>query len=214
MQNSNYPEARSILFCGARVLTQASQQSASSSLSLAKLYHTWAICEWRLDNMPRALKLFDHTLRLLDDNNNNDHAKDGQKLRAYTLYSMAQAHFETEKYHLSQHCIGLCLKENNMPNGSNALVWGLWAEVAQHLDNPKLEEECRRMQLAETHSENANQIFSKGFEASNVKDWIRFDPWYLKLFGDEIGTESKFYTSVQLPQRATMNLADMYSLTE
>jgi len=244
MERGNYLQARSILFYGARVVTGSVGTSSSSSSSqksssfrspastaalwnpqqrhaLAQLYHTWAVCEWRLKNHSRSQKLFDHALSLLGDDNDNDgdggDSDDGEdsKLRAYTLFSLAKLHYETGEYYLAQHFIGLCLKENNMPHKSNELVWNLWADVAHAMGNPSLQQQCEEYSeleassplsvpsssstTATTASLQSSSSSSTTMTASKVQEWIRQEPWHLRLFGTTMETESSFYTSTRLP---------------
>jgi hypothetical protein len=186
---------------------------------LAELFHTWAVCEWRLGNMGRAEVLFDHALRVTEAGD------EGSPLRAFVLHSIARLEYHRGEHHLAQHCIGLCLKENLMPDG-NAQVWELWTHVASDMGNENLAQDCRKEAKKARCSEGTDN--SHGGSASRLSRWlsealstassgpspsssaldsssselarkirghdmqhlVRQDPWYHKLFGNSLPSSS------------------------
>jgi hypothetical protein len=186
---------------------------------LAELFHTWAVCEWRLGNLGRAEVLFDHALRVTEAGD------EGSPLRAFILHSIARLEYHRGEHHLAQHCIGLCLKENLMPGG-NAQVWELWTHVASDMGNENLAKDCRKE--AEKARSNEGTDNSHDGSASRLSRWlseapstassvasssssalasssselsrkmrghdmqhlVRQDPWYQKLFGNSLPSSS------------------------
>ena len=207
MSLGNYREAQSILFRGARAVSQSSDGGLGNRRGLAELFHTWAVCEWHLDNLDRAEVLFDHALRLTGA------GEEGSKLRSFILYSVARLEYYRGELLLAQHCIGLCLKENLMPGG-NSKIWQLWADVAADMDNSGLERECLAQAEAARRDEDGNGV--KGLSRllsmppihetsglSNMKgpymeQLMRREPWQYKLFVNS-DLSSDFFTGVKLP---------------
>eukprot|EP00980_Cylindrotheca_fusiformis_P003655 scaffold818_cov136-Cylindrotheca_fusiformis.AAC.21 len=205
MSAGNYGLARKILFRGAQDASKSADGGLHSRRGLAELFHTWAVCEWYLGNLPRSEVLFDHALCLTDS------GEPGCKLRSFILYSIARLEFYQGEYLLAQHCVGLCMKENAMPGGKS-LVWELWADVALAMGNSRLEDECRRHARYDRKKDN---IGSSSFLDSALEDSgrslsgidrfsFRQDPWQVKLFGIERTKNSDagdFYTKVKFPSR-------------
>jgi Tfp pilus assembly protein PilF len=197
MDLGQYEQARNILFLGAQKLTPRRSSSdddddgvgntnnQKNNYELAQLYVTWAVCEWHLQNIPRAEALFDHALQLADVGGDDE----GSELRSYILYSMARLeYYERQEIHLAQHCIGLCLKGEPLPgNDNNAPVWELWAEIADYTDNPNLEEECLK-EATKCRNIGGGSSSSSALETINMlkgsqkmKNIMRQEPWHDKL---------------------------------
>jgi len=219
MSLGDYDQARKILFRGAQAVARSPKGciGKQNQLELARLYVTWAICEWHLGNIPRVEVLFDHALRQTEIS-----SSEGSELRSFVLYCLAQIeYYEREEPHLAQNCISLCLKENSLPGG-NEPVWSLWAKIARGLKNDRLEEEClneaNRCKFGAEDSEEEDQDFSalmnklKG--SDNIKSLMRQNnerPWQQKLSkiresqGEDINdssmssSSSKFYSSLRIP---------------
>ena len=216
MSLGEYEQARKILFRGAQAVARSPDGGTGkrNQLELARLYVTWAVCEWHLNNIPRVEKLFDHALRLTEIGSD-----EGSELRTFVLFCLAQLeYYEREDLHLAQNYIGLCLKENALPGG-NAPVWNLWAKIARGLENPHLEEECLneakrcKMDLEDLQEEEDDESSAldtmnmlKGSE--NIQNMMRQKPWFdnlqtarasLEDESDESSTQSKFYASINLP---------------
>jgi tetratricopeptide (TPR) repeat protein len=182
MHQSNFQAARQILYRGASTVTQ--NADGSSQCGLAELFYTWAVCEWHLGELARAENLFDHALRM------TDHGPAGKKLRSLILYAIAHLEHYRGEDMLAQHCIGLCLKENGMPNG-NLKVWQLWADVASSMGNDSLARQCqdqveRALSPANT---DANEVLSRlvggtrnHASVEEMTSMLRLEPWHHKLF--------------------------------
>lgn len=226
MSLGNYQQARKILFRGAQAVAQSSDGGLGNRRGLAQLFVTWAVCEWHLGHVPRSELLFDHALRLTEAGD------DGSELRSFILYSMARLeYFERKEVHLAQHCIGLCLKENSFPGG-NGLVWQLWAEIADEIQDRALEEQCLEQVAKCKSSMSPSAGASGGFvpggssisqilKASRVEQFIRQDPWTEKLQAvrgtkEHEGGEregSSFYSSIRFP-RLPMSEHDLGATVE
>lgn len=190
-------------------MSDFSDGNHGNSKGLAELFHTWAVCEWFLNNLPRAEVLFDHALRLTNLGN------EGSKLRSLILYSIARLEYGREEYHLAQHCICLCLKEDTMPGGSS-MLWDLWAEVASDMRNMNLAGLCEDQAAearAREESADADGLpmllaignFAASGGLSNMKgpameSVMRKDPWHYKLFDVESTTSGRCYTGPALPK--------------
>ena len=206
MAQGNLKEARGTLFLGAQMISESSDGGLGGNRrGLAELYHTWAVCEWRLGNLDRAEVLFDHALRVTDS------GESGSPLRAFILHSIAKLEYHRGEHHLAQHCIGLCLKENVMPGG-NSQVWDLWEDVALDMGNDSLAAECaEQVELARKieEADGSGQVgdssdLARRMKQLDVQHMMRQDPWYHKLFGTEPPTtsSSKFFSnSVSLPEK-------------
>ena len=214
-----FEQARKILFRGAQAVARSPDGGTGSrnQLELARLYVTWAVCEWHLQNTPRVEVLFDHALRLTEVGSD-----EGSELRTFLLFCIAQfEYYEREELHLAQNCIGLCLKENSIPGG-NAPVWNLWAKIARGLNNSRLEEECldeaKRCKMELEDLKEENQQGSSALDtmnmlkgSDNIQHMMRQKPWFDKLHAarsswenesnesSTISSSSKFYTSIHLP---------------
>jgi len=138
MSLDNHHRARSILFLGAQSLSQSPDGAMGNSDEFSKLYHTWGVCEWHLENLDRAEILFDHALRLTDS------GEGGSEIRTLVLYSIARFLFHArEDYILTQHCVCLSLTETAVPGFvGRSRIWSLWADVAMAMDNERLSQHC------------------------------------------------------------------------
>ena len=210
MSHGDYKAARRILYRGATAMSQTAEGGMGSSCGLAELFHTWAVCEWHLNEIGRAEVLFDHALRMTNAGD------EGSKLRSFILYSMARLeHFRDENL-LAQHCIGLCLKENFMPGG-NSKIWELWADVAAAMNNDQLAEECLRhaekarshenkngpyslLRLLESSSPEASMSGLSRMKGQDMVQLMRRDPWHHKIFGSD-QQPSSFFHGIKLPEK-------------
>jgi hypothetical protein len=204
MSLGNYGKARKILFRGAQAVSRSSDGGLGNRRGLSELFHTWALCEWHLNNLPRAEVLFDHALRLTEA------GEGGSKLRSFILYSISRLEYYRGELHLAQHCVGLSLKENLMPGG-NAKVWELWSDIAKAMDNPFLEEEClEQAEFANRQAIDQNDISSllsarpsagvSRVKRSEMEHLMRREPWQFKLFGNTGKTSTDFFSSVKYPK--------------
>jgi hypothetical protein len=100
------------------------------------------------------------------------------------------------------------LKENLMPGG-NAVAWELWAEIANGMENPLLEKECR-VQAERAREQEDGQLLRlspiasaserPSMKRSDVEHLMRREPWQYKLFGSSGKRSSDFYSNVRFPQ--------------
>jgi len=209
MSLGNYHDARKILYRGALAMSRSSDGGLGSRCGMAEMFLTWAICEWHLEELSRAEVLFDHALRLTNAGD------EGSQLRSFIFYAIASLEYEREEYHLAQHCIGLCLKENLMPGG-NSQIWQLWADVATDLGNEDLAAECTAQSQLESKRENDGVVglsrllslenpgaSSSGLsrmKGPDMQSIMRREPWQYKLFQSE-HPATTFFRSVRLPER-------------
>jgi len=181
MSRGDYSRAKSILYLGAQELSE-SMDVVSISDGLAHLFHTWALCEWHLDNYDRAEKLFDHSLRMTDA------GEKGSDVRSRILYSLAQFFFGAKKdYILAQHCICLALKDTVTP-GRYPQLWRLWADIAEAQGNESLAQHCKEQQIEFGHDVDvySNDVSSSSLPmmtAPAMRNMLRKAPWHHKLAG-------------------------------
>jgi len=201
MSLGNYDEARRILYHGALQMLHSPVGigsdigKTSGGIDLVKLFHTWAICEWHCKNLSRSEVLFDHALRLtaLDE--------EGLEYRSFLLYSIARLEYYAEEYHLAQHFIGLCLKENCMPGG-NANVWELWSNIARDMGNESLARECtgRAREIQEEFASGIEPSQFSFIQGPDMQPLMNRNPWDYKLFNLKItGVRLRGNTKVSLP---------------
>ncbi|CAB9522141.1 tetratricopeptide repeat [Seminavis robusta] len=205
MSQGMYEEARKILYHGALVISDSSDGGMGNQRGMAELYHTWAVCEWYLNNLSRAEVLFDHALRLTKA------GEEGSSLRSSILYSIAQLEYEVGEYHLAQHCVCLCLKENALPGG-NARVWELWAKVAEELGDEDLSEKCwEQASLVETAVDDFDATSlsvlralsdpgSATMKEADMQKLMRKDPWHYRIVDVE-RKRSKLFGVTLPPER-------------
>jgi len=177
MKRKNYIEAQSILIRGARAVAgkhhqqqqeeEASRSSSSStppssnpsldnsdggkSLGLARLFHTWGVCEYHLGTYSRAEQLLDNALRVTGPE------EESSAMRSLILYSMARLEYSRQEYLLAQHCIGLSMKENLLPGG-NYLIWKLWSQIADKMENEQLAKRCKEQALLRREEERGGSV--------------------------------------------------------
>jgi len=221
MSLGEYDQARKILFRGAQAVTRSPDGGTGSrnQQELARLYVTWAVCEWHLQNIPRVEVLFDHALRLTEVGTD-----EGSALRSFILFCIAQLeYYEREELHLAQHCIGLCLKENSLPGG-NEPIWNLWAKIARGLKNSQMEEKClndakrckMRLENPNEDEEGSSALDTMNMlkGSQNIQNLMRQEPWFDKLravrmswgetsWGEDndesLSSSSKFYSGIRIP---------------
>jgi hypothetical protein len=209
MSLGNYQNAQKILYRGALAVSECSDGGLGNSGGMAELFHTWAVCEWYLNNLSRAEVLFDHALRLTNS------GEEGSKLRSFIFFSIARLEYFRGEYHLAQHCICLCLKENLLPGGTS-MVWDLWAKVATDMGDSKLALQCEEQaDLAKKREKDSgakglSMLFalanpstsSSGLsrmKGPGMQSMMRKNPWHYKLFNAENASASFFY-GVTLPE--------------
>lgn len=187
MSLGNYRRARSILFLGAQALSESSDGSLNNN-KLARLYHTWAVCEWHLGNLDRTEVLFDSSLRVTDA------GTDGSETRSFIFLSIARFLFHARKdYSLAQHCVSLSLTENTRSKRS----WILWADVAKAIGNENLSRACKE-EAEKLSDENTAQ----SHELSTVKNpkmnqMLRRAPWFHKIF--TVSNQKSWYDAMKFP---------------
>lgn len=206
MSNDNFAEARKILYSGAMVLSKDSfDGDPGDHRGLAELFLTWAVCEWRLNNLFQAGKLFNHALELTMP------AEELSSLRSFILYAMARFEYFRGEYRRAHHFTGRCLKENLMPGG-NSVVWDLWAAVAHETGDEKLAYQCQeqavQVRTVEMYSEGdpsaLSQMLQSRTKGPKMQELMRRDPWHRKLFGN--GSTHNFLSSSLLPEREQMDM--------
>ena len=173
MSSGNYRRARSILFLGAQSLSESSDGTRPND-EFARLYHSWALCEWHLGNFDRTEILFDHSLRLIESG-----AK-GSLNRSLVLYSIARFLFHARNDSIvAQHCICLSLSENHSVSDSPG-VWQLWANVAHAMSNPDLKEQCIAQAEELLSMDNESSSFPVYIYELGVHQMLRKSPWQQK----------------------------------
>ncbi len=187
MSMGNYNRARSILFHGAQSYSESSDGSLSND-KFARLYHTWAICEWHLMNLDRAEVLFDHSLRLTDA------GISGSETRALIFLSIARFLFHARKdYSLAQHCVSLSLTENTRLDSS----WLLWSKIATVMGNDKLSLACKNeIQKMKDGTTKQNKPLPS-VSNHKINQLLRRAPWQHKIIN--INTEDSWYEANQFP---------------
>ena len=185
MSLDNYHRARSILFLGAQSFSESSDGSLHSE-NFARLFHSWAVCEWYLGSLDRAEVLFDHSLRVTDSSSR------GAETRSLILFSIARFLFHArEDLSLAQHCVSLSLTENSRSKES----WILWSKIAQRMGNMKLASSCE---------EESKKLYQKrGQEEAipKMNQMLRRSPWHHKIFNltQESGA---WYESIKFPDES------------
>jgi len=189
MKKKNYVESQAILIQGAQALSDVDNLDACVDVGksgLARLFHTWGVCEYHLGNPSRAEQLFDNALRLTG-------SKEGDAtMRSLILYSMARLEYSRGEYLLAQHCIALSLHENLLPGG-NSLTWKLWYQIAEKMHNHHLATRCKEQALLRYEEERGGAIsgLSRLLGSSNgrlsertgsaMKEMFRKTPWHGKV---------------------------------
>jgi len=189
MKRKNFVTAQSILFRGAQCAA-SSNGIADGKSGLARLFHTWGVCEYQLGNESRAQQLLEDALRVTGP------GEADSTMRSLILYSMAKLEVFRGEHLLAQHCIGLSLKENLLPGG-NSLIWKLWAEIAEKMENKDLEKRCKEQALLRWEEERGGTVSdlsrllgARGSDSSSrlpertgsvMKDMFRKTPWSSKV---------------------------------
>ena len=189
MKRRNFAKAQSILYRGAQCAA-SSNGIADGKNGLARLFHTWGVCEYHLGNESKAQQLLEDALRVTGP------GEADSTMRSLILFSMARLEVLRGEYILAQHCIGLSLKENLFPGG-NSQIWKLWAEIAQKMENKDLEKRCKEQALLRWEEERGGAVSdlsrllgSRGSESSSrlpertgsvMKDMFRKTPWSSKV---------------------------------
>jgi len=203
MSLDNHSAARSILFLGAQSLSRSPDGAMSNSVDFSKLYHTWAVCEWHLNNLDRAETLFDHALRLTNS------GEDGSQIRSLYLYSIARFLFHArDDCTLAQHCISLSLSERSTPNLTmRSEMWNLWEDIATKMGNTKLAINCKdqtkKIRLKK-NSEDEDAILDLkrfGDTGCTIQQLLRKAPWHHKIVHHNIGClySISWYRSIPFP---------------
>jgi tetratricopeptide (TPR) repeat protein len=181
----HFKRAQSILFLGAQFLAESSNGSLQNE-ELAKLYHSWAICEWHLGDLDRTETLFDHALRVTDA------GPKGAPMRSLILYSLARfLYHERKEYSLAQHCVCLSLSETSSPGG-NVGIWMLWSKISNAMGNKNLQNQCRDQ--AERLNKVTNDVLPR---LSGTM--LRRVPWQYKMVRPKNDIES-WYKEIAFPQ--------------
>jgi len=208
MSLDNHHRARSILFLGAQSLSQSPDGAMGNSDEFSKLYHTWGVCEWRLENFDRAETLFDHALRLADS------GEAGSSIRMLVLYSIARFLFHArEDCVLAQHCICLSLTETAVPKfGERSRMWTLWADIARGMDNERLSSHCID-QAEKVRSEDNTMAHSSMLDLNipsnlstipsvarpSIHQLLRKAPWHHKITHQGQKDRMSWYNGVTFP---------------
>ena len=206
MKMGNFVEAQSILFRGAQAVGESSDSSVDRKSGLASLCHTWGVCEYHLGNADRSQLLYD-ALRVTGS------GEADSSIRSLILYSMAKLEFLRGEYLLAQHCIGLSLKENLLPGG-NSLIWKLWAEIAEKMENEHLVQRCKEQALLRLEEErggtasDVSRLLGERDAKSSprlpermgtaMKDMFRKTPWYSKVCPPKGRVDKSWYNGVHL----------------
>lgn len=216
MKRKNFVEAQSILLRGYQVIVGEPTDKAPGSgcsdsegrIGSARLCHTWGVCEYQLGSYSRAEELFDDALRVTGPE------EEDSAMRSLILYSMARLEYSRKEYLLAQHCIGLSLKENLLPGG-NSLIWKLWSEIAEKMENGYLVTRCKEQALLRWEEERGGAVSDlsrllgerddKSSDrrlpertGSAMKDMFRKTPWYSKLCPPTGRMDKNWYRGAKL----------------
>jgi len=204
MKSKNFLKAQSVLVIGAQALGEESSSSPDGSSGLALLFHMWGVCEYHLGNHSRAEELFDDALRVTGSEDG-----DFTTMRSLILYSMARLEFARGEYLLAQHCIGLSLKENLLPGG-NSLIWKLWYEIAEKMENAHLATRCKEQALLRWEEEQGSGTMVSDLSrllgngrlpertGAAMKDMFRRTPWYSKVCLASGRIDKNWYSGAKL----------------
>ena len=117
MSIQNYFRARSILYLGAQSLSESSGKASGNKNDFAKLFHTWAVCEWHLSNVVRSELLFDHALRLTESGD------EGSEIRSSILFSLCAFYSMVEEKITLLNTVSVCLLQK-VYNQRQTLAFG------------------------------------------------------------------------------------------
>jgi hypothetical protein len=192
MRVGNYKRARSIFYLGAQSLSEARDGAISISQSFARLFLSWAVCEWHLDNYDRTEILFDHALRLADKSD------EGLELHSYLLFTIARFLYHARKdYPLAQHCICLCLNDNQLIR-HNIDVWKHWSKIARAMNNDSLSDACLN-QVLTLENENIKLNDLPRLNAENMQQLLRRAPWEKQAA--LVKAETGWYDGILFPDK-------------
>lgn len=191
MRLGNYKRARSIFYLGAESLSEAKDGAISLNQSFARLFLSWAVCEWHLENFDRTEVLFDHALRLTEE------TEEGLELRSLLLSSIARFLYHARKdYPLAQHCICLCLKDN--PTFINKVeVFHLWSKVSGAMNNKSVSDSCLRQVDMLTEEKNRLNNFPQ-LSSKDIQQLLRRAPWENKAIMGSTATAC-WYDGLRFP---------------
>ena len=186
MSLDNHSRARSILFLGAQSFSESSDGSLNNE-KFARLYHTWAVCEWHLGNLDRSEVLFDHSLRVTDAGTS------GSETRSLIFLSIARFLFDARQdYSLAQHCVSLSLTENTKSKFS----WILWSKIATIMGKESLSQSCKE-ETKKLMDQNDGQSDALPVNNQKINQLLRRAPWHHKIF--TITNQESWYEAIRFP---------------
>lgn len=214
MKRKNFVAAQALLMKGAQAMSGLSLVNnpdgsvEGGKSGLARLCHTWGVCEYHLGTYSRAEQLFDNALRVTGSDEGDS------ALRSLILYSMATLEFSRGEYLLAQHCIALSLKENLLPGG-NSLTWKLWYQIAKKMGNQHLATRCKEQALLRLEEERGGAVSDlsrllgeRDSKSSNgrlpertgsaMKDMLRKTPWHSKVSPASRRMDKNWYNGARL----------------
>ena len=214
MKRNNFLEAQSILMKGARAMSGLSlvddldEHVDRGKSGMARLFHTWGVCEYHLGTLSRAEQLFDNALGV------TGLEEEDSAMRSLILYSMARLEFSRGEYLLAQHCIALSLKENLLPGG-NSLTWKLWYQIAEKMGNQHLATRCKEQALLRMQEERGGAasdlsrlLGERDSKSSNgrlparsgsvMKGVLRKTPWHSKVCPASGRMDKNWYDGARL----------------
>ncbi|KAL9188674.1 hypothetical protein ACHAXT_007052 [Thalassiosira profunda] len=224
MKRKNFVAAQSILLRGAKAVSDPPTKDNKGNKGkdgLARLLHTWGVDEYHLGSHTRSEQLFDEALRVTGPE------VEDSATRSLILYSMARLEFSRKEYLLAQHCIGLSLKENLLPGG-NSLIWKLWSEIAEKMENDELAKRCKEQSLLLWEEERGGAVSDLSRllgerpggadhsktptsdregrllpqrTGSAMKDMFRKTPWYDKVNSRPATLDADWYRGAKLWER-------------
>ncbi|KAL7537561.1 hypothetical protein ACHAWF_005808 [Thalassiosira exigua] len=214
MRRKNFVKAQSVLVRGAKAVAESlsdesnEAEGSDGNSRLAGLFHTWGVCGFHLGSQLRSEQLFEDALRVTGSGEGDS------AMRSLVLYSMARLEFARGENLLAQHCIGLSMKENLLPGG-NSLIWKLWSEIAEKMENDQLVRRCKEQALLRweeerggTASDLSRLLGERGAQASDgrlpertgsvMKDMFRNTPWHSKVCPPSGRMDKDWYSGAKL----------------
>ena len=190
MRTGNYKRARSIFYLGAQSLSESKDGAISVNQSFARLYLSWAVCEWHLQNFDRTETLYDHALRLTEG------TAEGLEIRSLLLFSIARFLYHARKdYSLAQHCVCICLSlKDNHALSNNLEVWHLWSKIAKAMSNDSVSVAC--LKQADMLESERNKLHYLP-PLSMQPQLLRRAPWDNKTV--MATAEASWYDGIQFP---------------
>jgi len=205
MKKKHFEDAMSILERGAKAVAKSSDGMDGKN-GLARLFHSWGICEYHLGNKERAEALFEDALRVTGSE------EEDSALRSLILYSISRLELSRKEYLIAQHCIGLSLKENLLPGG-NAAIWKQWYMIAEKMGNQHLATRCKEQALLRWEEErdgtmsDLSRLFGgRDASAANLpgrtgpamKEMFRQTPWHNKICPPSESLDKTWYRGAKL----------------